>query len=241
MIAILSRRMPRRMRRSTERSARCADHRPWHNRVVDRRLTGFLLAIGAVSSVVFAALSLVAARDGIFDVDRSADALVALTRTGALGVPMEAISLLGQASALIPLIVVASVVLWRDRRRWAIALPAIMAGTGAFQLMAKWAVDRPRPNGTPWGFPSGHTITVAVFCGLVAYVVCTSSTRQRWRWPSCALGAGTVLAVAFSRLYLDMHWLSDVGGGLAVGAAYLPVAIWLVEAFPGREVRGPSG
>ena len=191
--------------------------------------------------MAFAVLSMVAARDGIFDLDRSADALVALTRTVTLGGPMEAISLLGQASALVPLIVLASFVLWRDRRRWAIALPAIMAGTGALQLIAKWAVDRPRPNGTPWGFPSGHALTVAVFFGLVAYMVCTSPAHRRWRWPSCALCASTVLAVAFSRLYLDMHWLSDVGGGLAVGAAYLPMTIWLVEALPSAHASESSG
>jgi membrane-associated phospholipid phosphatase len=37
------------------------------------------------------------------------------------------------------------------------------------------------------------------------------------------------VVVAFSRLYLDRHWLSDLAGGLTVGAAYLLLAIWLVE------------
>jgi len=187
------------------------------------------MVIGAVASAVFAALSLVAAQQGVFDLDRNADALVALTRASGLERSMQAISLLGQASALVPLIAVVSLLLWRDRRRWAIALPAVMAGTGALQLVAKWAVDRPRPNGMPWGFPSGHALTVAVFFGVVTYVVCTSSTRHRWRWLSTILCASTVLAVGFSRLYLDMHWLSDVGGGFAIAAAYLPMTIWLVE------------
>jgi undecaprenyl-diphosphatase len=43
------------------------------------------------------------------------------------------------------------------------------------------------------------------------------------------------LAVGFSRLYLDMHWLSDVGGGFAVGLAYLPLAIWCVESIAARS------
>ena len=49
----------------------------------------------------------------------------------------------------------------------------------------------------------------------------------------------TVLAVGFSRLYLNMHWLSDVGGGFAVGLAYLPLTIWLVERRPARPATGP--
>jgi membrane-associated phospholipid phosphatase len=38
-----------------------------------------------------------------------------------------------------------------------------------------------------------------------------------------------VVVVAFSRLYLDKHWLSDLAGGLTIGAAYLLLAIWAVE------------
>jgi membrane-associated phospholipid phosphatase len=40
-----------------------------------------------------------------------------------------------------------------------------------------------------------------------------------------------VIVVAFSRLYLDKHWLSDLVGGLTVGLAYLLLAIWVVEVL----------
>jgi membrane-associated phospholipid phosphatase len=50
----------------------------------------------------------------------------------------------------------------------------------------------------------------------------------------------TALAVGFSRLYLDMHWISDVGGGFAVGLAYLPLAIWVVEVIPARSSAAPD-
>ena len=49
--------------------------------------------------------------------------------------------------------------------------------------------------------------------------------------------AGIVLAVAFSRLYLDVHWLTDVIGGFALGLAYLLLTIWLVEALRHRRVN----
>jgi len=44
-----------------------------------------------------------------------------------------------------------------------------------------------------------------------------------------------VLAVAFSRLYLEAHWVSDVAGGFALGIAYLLPAICLVETVAGRR------
>ena len=117
----------------------------------------------------------------------------------------------------------------------ALALPLIMAGTGALQLLAKWAVDRPRPNLAAWGFPSGHVLALVVFFGVLAYLLCTARSGRGWR----SLGAGvaglTVLVVAFSRLYLDVHWLSDVAGGFALGLAYLLFTIWLVESISRRR------
>jgi len=43
--------------------------------------------------------------------------------------------------------------------------------------------------------------------------------------------------VAFSRLYLDRHWLSDLGGGFSIGLAYLLLAIWLIEVVLVRPPR----
>jgi membrane-associated phospholipid phosphatase len=47
----------------------------------------------------------------------------------------------------------------------------------------------------------------------------------------------TVLIVAFSRLYLDAHWLSDVAGGFVLGLTYLLLTIWLVESISRRRGR----
>ncbi len=195
-----------------------------------------LLSVGMASSLTFAALSLIAAQQGIFDLDRRAEALVGLTRHAALQGWMETISLLGQDAVLVPLIALTSVLVWLYSRRWALALPIVMAGTGALQSLAKWAVDRPRPNAMPWGFPSGHALSVLVLFGLIAYLTYTSRARRRWRSAGSVLCLALVLAVGWSRLYLDMHWLSDVVGGFAVGLAYLPLAIWVVEGgFPRKK------
>ena len=190
---------------------------------------------GMVAALTFATLSILAAYQGVFGLDHSTHELVESTRLASLQGSMEAVSLLGQRTALIPLILLASLLAWRPRRRWALAFPLVMAGTGALQFLAKWAVDRPRPNEAAWGFPSGHALSVLVFFGLVAYLVCTSGTRRCWRWTSVALAVATILTVGFSRLYLNMHWLSDVGGGFAVGLAYLLIAIWFVERLPARR------
>ena len=150
---------------------------------------------------------------------------------------MRTLTLLGSRAGLISLIALAIVSLWGYRRRWALALPVIMAGTGGLQLVAKWAVNRPRPNLADWGYPSGHVLSLVVFFGLVAYLLRTSRASRGWRVLGGGACAGIVLVVAFSRLYLDVHWLTDVIGGFALGLAYLLLTIWLVEALRRRRAN----
>ena len=131
--------------------------------------------------------------------------------------------------------------LWRSGRGWAVALPLMMAGTGVLQLVAKWAIDRPRPNLAAWGFPSGHVLSLAVFFGLIAFLLVTQSgRRQRWRVSACLACGAAVGLVAASRIYLDMHWLSDVIGGFALGTAYLLIAIGTTRTLFDRATPGPA-
>jgi undecaprenyl-diphosphatase len=195
---------------------------------VKRRI---LLVAAAASLGSFLLLAIIAARHHLFDVDRGAQIFAGLSHDPLLDFLMVALSALGYGSGLVPLIALGSLLLWEPRRRWAVALPLLMAGTGVLQLLAKWAVNRPRPNLAEWGFPSGHVLSVVVFFGLVAYLV-HRSRAQRWRRRlAAALCALMVLGVAISRLYLGVHWLSDLAGGFALGLAYLFLVIWLVESL----------
>jgi undecaprenyl-diphosphatase len=82
-----------------------------------------------------------------------------------------------------------------------------------------------------------------VFFGLMIYLIATASRRRR-RWRALASGVALVpvMVVAFSRLYLDKHWLSDLAGGLTIGTAYLLLAIWMVEVvLTPRDEPGEDG
>jgi undecaprenyl-diphosphatase len=151
---------------------------------------------------------------------------------------MEMVTTLG-GLGLIALIAIAIPILWRINRRWALALPVLMAGTWALQWLAKTTSGRARPNLAPWGFPSGHVLSLVVFFGLMIYLIVTaSSRRRRWRVFASIAAAVPVVIVAFSRLYLDKHWLSDLAGGLSIGLAYLLLAIWIVEVvFTRSDLR----
>jgi membrane-associated phospholipid phosphatase len=192
-------------------------------------LAGFLLLTGFVT------------QNTLVDTDRLARAFVHQSHHPLLGPVMEAASSLGGHPGQVAVILLASAMLWSRRRRWALALPAVMAGAGVLQYLAKWALDRPRPNLDPWGFPSAHVLTLVVLCGYLAFVLAASTVRGRWRALAVSGCLATVCTVAYSRMYLDVHWLSDVLGGMSGGVAYLLLAVWLIGAVPSRRPASGPG
>jgi membrane-associated phospholipid phosphatase len=189
-----------------------------------------LLGVASLLLTAYLALAIDAAHHQLLPGDRSVRAWVQPMRSGTLDPPMEMVSFLGEPGGLIALILIASAGLWRASRRWALLLPMLMAGTGALQFAGKWAAARPRPNTAPWGFPSGHVLSLVVFFGILAFLLLTlTERRRRFRLLACGACGAVVGLVAVSRVYLDMHWLSDVLGGFTLGAAYLLAAIWLSQ------------
>ncbi len=72
------------------------------------------------------------------------------------------------------------------------------------------------------------------------YLILTASKRRhRWGALASLVCVVPVVVVAFSRLYLNKHWLSDVVGGLTAATAYLLLAIWLVEVISARHAPRP--
>src|SRR5499433_4569947 len=202
-----------------------------HRRLFRDRKPGLLLAGALASLAGYVALAVLAAHQQFFAVDYGTRTWIRILRQETPYLPMALITQLGGPFGIILLIAAGSaILLWRRQRRWAVALPALMAGAGALQAIAKWTISRARPDESPWGFPSGHVLSLVVFFGLMIWLVATASKRRRrWRVLASALCVLTVAIVAFSRLYLDRHWLSDLAGGLMIGLAYLLLAIWVIE------------
>jgi membrane-associated phospholipid phosphatase len=190
-----------------------------------------LLQSGLVCLLGFLVLALAVVQHRFDDADHGARTLVQETRLPALVGLMTSASYFGGQPGQVAVVVASVAVLWTRRRRWAVGLPVAMAGIGAVQLAAKWAMDRPRPNLDPWGFPSAHVMSLVVLGGYLLYVVSLAAARSRTR---AALGAyvAVVATVAYSRMYLEAHFLSDVLGGMTLGLAYLALALWVITSSP---------
>ena len=137
-------------------------------------------------------------------------------------------------------VVVALVDLPRSRNRWVVPfLLAVVVGDKLLTSALKTLVDRVRPHLNPVArtlgpsFPSGHTSTAAALWAAVALVA--------WRWwgrrslpPLAGIAVGIAVAVAASRVLLDVHWLTDVIAGLALGWAWFAAC---AVAFGGRMLQ----
>lgn len=85
-----------------------------------------------------------------------------------------------------------------------------------------------------FGFPSGHTMGVFIFCGIIAYLATTQIRHCVVRRTIQGLAASAALAIGFSRIYSGAHWPSDVLGAYLWGAFYIGLLVVLHRVLSRR-------
>lgn len=205
---------------------------------VARTPTGLALTLGVVAAgtLLWNMLELlieVVIGSPIVGVDRRIVTLVALLRTPELDQIMSAVTYLGSAQSILVLAAVAVLVAllarqWKSAALLILALVASELFLGLFKLL----VHRPRPPLEDariiqggFSFPSGHSTVSAAFYGTVAYLLMLSTTRQWLRILIGATAALLVVAIGVSRIYLGVHYPSDVLAGWALGALWVALVV----------------
>ena len=212
------------------------------SRIVAWCLGGYLLAVGA--GVAFA----IALRNAGNWLDGFAWEHEVLHAVNAFRMPLLVDWLLlvlpwfGTNITLLPIVLAASILLWR-RGRTMLALHLMVMQVGAFSMnpLLKDFFDRPRPGlwemrgQYAWAsYPSGHAIASVASLFTIAILL---RRELGWGWPFPAAIALLILT-AYSRLYLGVHWPTDVIGGLAMGAIWLAatlIAFRPTDAYVDRE------
>ena len=153
------------------------------------------------------------------------------------------VSLVGSPGAMAAIAVTVGVVLlvrrhWIELTGWV----AAFVGGGLLNVALKNAVQRPRPVGAgaflhalngeySYSFPSGHAMGAAIGYGMLAYLVVAFWLHGRTARVSVVVVTATlIVAIGMSRLYLGVHYFSDVVGGYAAGV------VWLAACISGVEI-----
>lgn len=195
------------------------------------------LLVASVCFLVFASLAEELLENGLEPFDLAVSRALAITHSPALTLAMKWITVLGSPAVMTGLSIVVWLYLTLARKRpfEALTLLMILAGAGVINNMLKNVFHRIRPELAPlvpapgYSFPSGHAFLSTAFYGFLAYLVFRHSSSPIARWAFLCLAALLVLGVGFSRVYLGVHYPSDVLAGFAAGGFLLTVSIVAYE------------
>jgi undecaprenyl-diphosphatase len=169
-------------------------------------------------------------------VDQRVMVAVGGLRTDRLTLFMQSLSAVGAGEIEIPLALLLSLRLSLIRRRAEAAGYAAATLSGwAMYGVAKWVFQRPRPrvisrlSGTGWfSFPSGHATMAPLVFGL-GVLIWSAPWARGTRIALLLVAAACSLLIAFSRVYLGVHWPSDVLAGLLLGSGWAAMWVWWWE------------
>lgn len=198
-------------------------------------ITGLLAAAGAL--LFFAWLSQQMLAGGALAFDDSIRALVHQHACPALTACMRAVSIIGAPGVLLTLgILVVVVYVRQGRPRTALLFVITMAGAVILDTLLKLLFHRTRPvaffglkEPSSYSFPSGHALVSCAYFGVLA-AFASARTASRWRrriyWTVAALLTGII---GFSRIYLGVHYPSDVLAG------YATAIVWVFSVATARR------
>lgn len=160
---------------------------------------------------------------------------------------MMFITFLGTHNFLIPanLVLIAYFLFIKKHRWYSISIPAIALTSTGVMFLLKRIFNRQRPL-TPLlfeaeglSFPSGHAMISFTFYGLLIYIIWQSKFALWLKWLLGLFFLTLIFFIGFSRIYLQVHYATDVMAGFCVGLIWLSISIWVlkkIERFSRKEV-----
>ncbi len=240
LLTSLSRRLKRLGYRPFQRLGRTM--RPEHPRSSRLLSLGLVACVcaGLLANLIYGILH----RGAPSNLDLSMRSLMGEWRNAPADDLMIAVTMLGDWWVL--LVMCLAMALWLlIQRSWpaAAALVVAVALQSALTFGMKALVGRQRPPDLAgqvldhWGsFPSAHAALATLAFGMLAVIA--GHNMGRWARASLiSLSAMAIMLVAFSRLYLGSHWLSDVLGGVMLSVILVAAIAFVLEAYPLRRLR----
>ena len=181
--------------------------------------------------------------DAVSNIDLSVASLMRETRNAPADEIMTVITMMGDLVVMAALaLAMLGWLIWHKAYRAAYAAGIVIVSAKLFEMALKAGIQRARPTELayagfdPFSFPSGHATMAAVIFGILAVLV--SHSMGRWGralvYATCAV---VVVMIAYSRIYLGAHWLSDVLAGLLFGTVMMAAFGVAIEAIPPRRIK----
>ena len=165
--------------------------------------------------------------------------------TSALDALMLEITALGTGTVVLMIVAVSALFLLLTSHKYSAALLLVSTGGGlVLNAVLKLGFDRPRPaiflpavHTMSSSFPSGHAMSAAVVYSTVAYLAARLHQRRWARWLMMTGAFMLIALISISRLYLGVHYPSDVLAGVAIGLAWAGFCMATLEAIQKFGIR----
>ena len=204
----------------------------------------WLLFIACV--VVFFYISSEIIKGDELGIDAAAFAFAASLSSPAFSNFIEGITFFGSGEFLTPaaLLLVAYFVFVRKHRWYSLKVPVVALGSITLNVVLKYFFDRPRPllplvEAHGLSFPSGHTMVAASFYGLLIHLV-WKHVKQPWlKYVLVILLSVFIVFIGFSRIYLRVHYATDVLAGFSAGFVWVVIGISILkrlERYSRKEI-----
>jgi undecaprenyl-diphosphatase len=174
-------------------------------------------------------------RETFNQINSSVNIWSASFNSGSFTLTAQIISVVFDTTALVVLSVVLAILLIvLHRRRFSLLLLVAMAGDALLVIFSKTVIMSPRPlDGiiveSGYSFPSGHTTSCVIFFGVLTYFVWKHWSSFKIKASMAGLYVSLTVVVAFDRIYLNVHWFSDIIGAVLLGAFWLTLCIFLFK------------
>jgi membrane-associated phospholipid phosphatase len=207
--------------------------------------TTLALAAGVVAALAFLEITEEVLEGEATEFDRSVSLWVHGFDSPGMDKLMHALSFVGSVPVVIAMVVlVAAWALQRNARGLALVFVGVASAAEGLNLLLKQLYRRERPQlffeavqPDSFSFPSGHSMASAAAYGMAAFVV--ARLQPSWRVPVYVVTPVLVLCIGLSRIYLGMHWPTDVLAGFAAGALVLASGKLALGSVRTRE-RAPK-
>ncbi len=198
-------------------------------------LTFLVIAFIYVLSIFAGTIESVLSNEIIVEADvRITNLLYAFRNLGLIKVFLW-ITSLANSVTIISFVTISSIILWlRNKKTYILPLLVTVTGATLFYTVTKAIIHRSRPElayylETGYSFPSGHATIAVAFYGFIAYIIFSRYRRLKVKVNIVFWALLTIFAIGLSRLYLCVHYMSDVWAGYLLGALWLIIGIILSE------------
>ena len=131
------------------------------------------------------------------------------------------------SSAYVLIAITLGTLLFVKNKKVGLCVASNLAIATILNQLLKYIIQRPRPEGyrliaeSGYSFPSGHSMVSMAFYGLIIYLIWKMVKNKKVKYISCGILGILIPLIGFSRIYLGVHYASDVIGGFAISIAYL--------------------